>query len=224
MDPYLEATLASQCQSTPVATSTVCPRWNASMQFFPNNLSEDVICLTVFGKDYFSPDGKDYLFAKMGVIFFRFEHPWIACMVSSVCRVCCISTVFKICVGPFSNIRWDISKKNPDHYPERMPLFLSISSSFIISEFLGRTEIKLSTLLQGQTGGMFTESISIRFCLTPLHSPIAQRLKSPQQDDFFYSCFPNCQKGFFNVQKKLLGDLFRFTWELDLWSIPFSAK
>ena len=64
----------------------------------------------------------------------------------------------------------EISRKNPDHYPERMPLFLSISSSFIISEFLGRTEIKLSTLLQGQTAGMFTESISIWFCLTPLHS------------------------------------------------------
>ena len=112
LDPYLEATLASQCQSTPVATSTVCPRWNASMQFFPNNLSEDVICLTVFGKDYFSPDGEDYLFEKMEVIFLRFELPWIACMVWLVCRVCCISTLFKICVGPFSNIRWDISKKS----------------------------------------------------------------------------------------------------------------
>ena len=107
----------------------------------------------------------------------------------------------------------EISRKNPDHYPERMPLFLSISSSFIISEFLGRTEIKLSTLLQGQTAGMFTESISIWFFITPLHSLIAQHLKSPQQYDFFYlsmlryvSCFPSCQQGFFNVKNQLFGE------------------
>ena len=57
IDPYLEATMASQIQTTPVAQATVCPRWNASMQFFPNNMREDVICLTVFNKDYFAPDG-----------------------------------------------------------------------------------------------------------------------------------------------------------------------
>ena len=32
------------------------PHWNSSMQFLIKDLSQDILCLTVFDRDYFSPD------------------------------------------------------------------------------------------------------------------------------------------------------------------------
>ena len=33
------------------------PHWNASMQFLIKDLTQDILCLTVFDRDFFSPDG-----------------------------------------------------------------------------------------------------------------------------------------------------------------------
>ena len=61
IDPYLEASLGApsqRTQRTQVIPGTCNPRWNSSMQFFVRNASEDVLCLTVYDKDYFAPNGK----------------------------------------------------------------------------------------------------------------------------------------------------------------------
>ena len=62
IDPYLEASMGApsqRTQRTQVIPGTCNPRWNSSMQFFVRNASEDVLCLTVYDKDYFAPNGKE---------------------------------------------------------------------------------------------------------------------------------------------------------------------
>ncbi len=46
-----------QEQKTVVVKNTCNPKWNANMQFFIKDPVEDVLCITVFDKDYFSPNG-----------------------------------------------------------------------------------------------------------------------------------------------------------------------
>ena len=50
---------SQRTQRTQVIPGTCNPRWNSSMQFFVRNLNEDVLCLTVYDKDYFAPNGND---------------------------------------------------------------------------------------------------------------------------------------------------------------------
>ena len=50
--------MGSQEHKTSVIANTCNPKWNANMQFFIQNPNEDVLCITVFDKDYFSPNGK----------------------------------------------------------------------------------------------------------------------------------------------------------------------
>ena len=49
--------MGSQEHKTSVIANTCNPKWNANMQFFIQNPNEDVLCITVFDKDYFSPNG-----------------------------------------------------------------------------------------------------------------------------------------------------------------------
>merc|ERR1740122_732240 len=46
---------ADQEQKTPIVSSTCNPKWNSNMQFFIKDPRQDVLCITVFDKDYFSP-------------------------------------------------------------------------------------------------------------------------------------------------------------------------
>jgi len=55
-DPYCHVTMGSQENRTPVAPRTLNPAWNASMQFLVHDLDQDVLCLTIYDKDYFTPD------------------------------------------------------------------------------------------------------------------------------------------------------------------------
>ena len=57
IDPYCEISMGSQEHKTSVIANTCNPKWNANMQFFIQNPNEDVLCITVFDKDYFSPNG-----------------------------------------------------------------------------------------------------------------------------------------------------------------------
>ena len=36
---------------------TLNPKWNSNCQFFIKDLEQDVLCITVFERDQFSPDG-----------------------------------------------------------------------------------------------------------------------------------------------------------------------
>jgi len=55
-DPYCEVYIGSQEHRTSVAAGTLNPKWNASMQFLVKDLQQDVLCLTVLNRDYFSPN------------------------------------------------------------------------------------------------------------------------------------------------------------------------
>ena len=49
--------MGSQVQRTPVVEGTLNPRWNHSMQFMVKDVRDDVLCISVFDRDYFSPNG-----------------------------------------------------------------------------------------------------------------------------------------------------------------------
>ncbi|GIY06586.1 intersectin-1 [Caerostris darwini] len=55
-NPYCEVSMGSQEHKTKVIPNTLNPRWNASMQFLVKNLNEDVLCISVFDRDLFSPN------------------------------------------------------------------------------------------------------------------------------------------------------------------------
>ncbi|XP_020570160.1 intersectin-2 isoform X3 [Oryzias latipes] len=55
-NPYCELTMGAQCYTSRPASDTPNPKWNFSCQFFINDLYQDVLCITVFEKDQFSPD------------------------------------------------------------------------------------------------------------------------------------------------------------------------
>ncbi len=42
---------------TRVITNTLNPRWNASMQFTIKDPQQDVLCITVYDRDLFTPNG-----------------------------------------------------------------------------------------------------------------------------------------------------------------------
>lgn len=59
-NPYCEVSMGSQEHKTKVIANTLNPRWNASMQFLVKNLHEDVLCISVFDRDLFSPNGNNF--------------------------------------------------------------------------------------------------------------------------------------------------------------------
>lgn len=57
-DPYCEVSLGSEIKRTRVIQATLNPKWNDSMQFSVKDLHEDILCITVYDKDYFAPNRK----------------------------------------------------------------------------------------------------------------------------------------------------------------------
>lgn len=57
-NPYCEVTMGSQCHITKTIQDTLNPKWNSNCQFFIRDLEQEVLCITVFERDQFSPDGK----------------------------------------------------------------------------------------------------------------------------------------------------------------------
>uniref|UniRef100_T1IY47 Intersectin-1 n=1 Tax=Strigamia maritima TaxID=126957 RepID=T1IY47_STRMM len=55
-DPYCEVNMGSQEHRTKVILDTTNPKWNQSMQFTVKDIDQDVLCITVFDRDYFSPN------------------------------------------------------------------------------------------------------------------------------------------------------------------------
>ncbi|XP_077540159.1 dynamin associated protein 160 isoform X4 [Haemaphysalis longicornis] len=55
-DPYCEVSMACQEHKTHVESGTSNPQWNSSMQFLVRDLRRDVLCLTVFNRELFSPN------------------------------------------------------------------------------------------------------------------------------------------------------------------------
>lgn len=57
-NPYCEISMGSQSYTTRTLPDTLNPKWNFNCQFFIKDLYQDVLCLTMFDRDQFSPDGK----------------------------------------------------------------------------------------------------------------------------------------------------------------------
>ncbi|KAF3702763.1 Intersectin-2 SH3 domain-containing protein 1B SH3P18 SH3P18-like WASP-associated protein [Channa argus] len=55
-NPYCELTMGAQCYTSRPVGDTLNPKWNFNCQFFIKDLYQDVLCITVFEKDQFSPD------------------------------------------------------------------------------------------------------------------------------------------------------------------------
>ncbi|XP_068433588.1 intersectin-2a isoform X4 [Clinocottus analis] len=55
-NPYCELTMGAQCYSSRPIGDTLNPKWNFNCQFFIKDLYQDILCITVFEKDQFSPD------------------------------------------------------------------------------------------------------------------------------------------------------------------------
>uniref|UniRef100_A0A8D0HFK2 Intersectin 2 n=1 Tax=Sphenodon punctatus TaxID=8508 RepID=A0A8D0HFK2_SPHPU len=55
-NPYCEISMGSQSYTTRTLQETLNPKWNFNCQFFLGDLYQDVLCLTMFDRDQFSPD------------------------------------------------------------------------------------------------------------------------------------------------------------------------
>ncbi|XP_028409524.1 intersectin-1-like isoform X2 [Dendronephthya gigantea] len=55
-DPYCEVSLGGQEHKTKVITNSLNPKWNSSMQFSLRDLKQDVLCISVFDQDMYSPN------------------------------------------------------------------------------------------------------------------------------------------------------------------------
>ena len=60
-DPYCEVSMGVQEHRTRVINNTLNPRWNASMQFTIKDPQQDVLCITVYDRDLFTPNGRHHL-------------------------------------------------------------------------------------------------------------------------------------------------------------------
>jgi Ca2+-dependent lipid-binding protein len=57
-DPYCEVSMGAQEHKTKVIPATINPKWNQNMQFTIRDVDQDVLCITVFDRDLFSPNGR----------------------------------------------------------------------------------------------------------------------------------------------------------------------
>lgn len=55
-NPYCELTMGAQCYTSRPVADTLNPKWNFNCQFFIKDIYQDVLSITVFKKDQFSPD------------------------------------------------------------------------------------------------------------------------------------------------------------------------
>ncbi|XP_074658567.1 intersectin-1-like isoform X3 [Tubulanus polymorphus] len=55
-DPYCEVSMGSQEHKTKVLIGTLNPKWNSSMQFTIKDVQQDVLCITVYDRDLFTPN------------------------------------------------------------------------------------------------------------------------------------------------------------------------
>ncbi|KAK6304783.1 hypothetical protein J4Q44_G00253690 [Coregonus suidteri] len=55
-NPYCEVTMGAQIYTSRTLSDTVNPKWNFNCQFNIQDLYQDVLCITIFQRDQFSPD------------------------------------------------------------------------------------------------------------------------------------------------------------------------
>ncbi|KAM4602595.1 intersectin-2b [Polymixia lowei] len=55
-NPYCEVTMGAQIYTSRTINDTLNPKWNFNCQFHIRDLYQDVLCITIFERDQFSPD------------------------------------------------------------------------------------------------------------------------------------------------------------------------
>ncbi|XP_057199114.1 intersectin-2b isoform X1 [Triplophysa rosa] len=55
-NPFCEVTMRSQCYTSRAINDTVNPKWNFNCQFHIKDVYQDVLCITIFEREQFSPD------------------------------------------------------------------------------------------------------------------------------------------------------------------------
>uniref|UniRef100_H3DK01 Osteoclast-stimulating factor 1 n=1 Tax=Tetraodon nigroviridis TaxID=99883 RepID=H3DK01_TETNG len=55
-DPYCEVTMGAQVFTSRTLNDTLNPKWNFNCQFHIKDIYQDVLCITIFERDQFSPD------------------------------------------------------------------------------------------------------------------------------------------------------------------------
>lgn len=55
-NPYCEVTMGAQIFTSRTLNDTLNPKWNFNCQFHIKDLYQDVLCITIFERDQFSPD------------------------------------------------------------------------------------------------------------------------------------------------------------------------
>ncbi|XP_063039904.1 intersectin-2b isoform X2 [Engraulis encrasicolus] len=55
-NPYCEVTMGAQCYTSRTLNDTVNPKWNFNCQFHIRDVYQDVLCITIFEREQFSPD------------------------------------------------------------------------------------------------------------------------------------------------------------------------
>uniref|UniRef100_A0A3Q3J036 Intersectin 2b n=1 Tax=Monopterus albus TaxID=43700 RepID=A0A3Q3J036_MONAL len=55
-NPYCEVTMGAQLYTSRTLNDTLNPKWNFNCQFHIKDFYQDVLCITIFEKDQFSPD------------------------------------------------------------------------------------------------------------------------------------------------------------------------
>ncbi|XP_056135301.1 intersectin-2b [Lampris incognitus] len=55
-NPYCEVTMGAQIYTSRTLNDTLHPKWNFNCQFHIKDLYQDVLCITIFERDQFSPD------------------------------------------------------------------------------------------------------------------------------------------------------------------------
>lgn len=56
---FCEVSMGSRKQCTKVNESPD-PKWDSSMQFLVKDVQDDILCVTVFNKGHYSPDGNRF--------------------------------------------------------------------------------------------------------------------------------------------------------------------
>lgn len=114
--------MGAQCYTSRPQNDTINPKWNFSCQFFIKDLYQDVLCITVFERDQFSPDGK--------------------CTDTPEKKSICYHSIFYL----FSRISSFI---NIDAY---YTVHIQVYCICVFSDFLGRTEVPVATIKKDQDG------------------------------------------------------------------------
>lgn len=106
---------------------TLNPKWNFNCQFNIRDLYQDVLCITIFERDQFSPDGQSLL-SHLHLLIFSVKS-------------CTEDGGFKCCCWSVKQSGLSSTTRTPPDLLTCSPLLLSL-----LAVFLGRTEVPVATI------------------------------------------------------------------------------